>query len=162
MEPVDVQRPDSTAATWRHYMRKDIAPLFGMTFSRAIWEQGFIVGKGYVFLLVTLEKSGFNKDHRYEDYFLSADRFHWKSQNRTKQGSKHGRLIRDHNALGIQVHLFVRKHKLLDGKAAPFVYCGLVDFESWEGEQPISVNWHLRDSVPSAMRTSLDVPENNE
>ena len=158
MEPVDVQRPNPSAETWRHYMREDIAPLFGLTFSTAIWNQGFVVGDGHMFLLVTLEKGELNKDHRYEDHFLAADRFQWQSQNRTKQESKHGRLIRDHAASGVEVHLFVRKRKVLDGKGASFVYCGPVDFESWEGEQPISINWRLRDPVPSAMRESLDVP----
>ena len=158
MEPVDVQRPNPSAETWRHYMREDIAPLFGLTFSTAIWNQGFVVGDGHMFLLVTLEKGELNKDHRYEDHFLAADRFQWQSQNRTKQESKHGRLIRDHAASGVEVHLFVRKRKVLDGKGASFVYCGPVDFESWEGEQPISVNWRLRDPVPSAMRAPLDVP----
>ena len=112
--------------------------------------------------LVTLDKGGLNKDHRYEDHFLTADRFQWQSQNRTKQESKHGRLIRDHAASGDQVHLFVRKRKVLDGKGAPFVYCGQVEFESWEGNNPISVNWRLRDPVPSAMRKSLDVPASGE
>jgi hypothetical protein len=162
MEPVDVQRPDSSAESWRHYMREDIAPLFGLTFSTAIWNQGFVVAGGHVFLLVTLDKGGLNKDHRYDDHFLAADRFQWQSQNRTKQESKHGRLIRDHAASGDQVHLFVRKRKVLDGKGAPFVYCGQVEFESWEGNNPISVNWRLRDPVPSAMRASLDVPASGE
>lgn len=162
MEPVTVQSSTSGAETWRHYMREDIAPLFGLTFSTAVWNQGFVVADGHVFLLVTLEKGGLNKDHRYEDHFLSANSFQWQSQNRTKQDSKHGRLIRDHDSSGVEVHLFVRKRKVLDGKGAPFVYCGLVDFQSWEGEKPISVNWKLREVVPVGIRKSLDVPDANE
>ena len=158
MEPVAVRQATQTAEVWRHYMREDIPPLFGLTFNPATWNQGFIAADGHAFLLVTLEKGGLNKDHRYEDHFLSADRFQWQSQNKTKQESKHGQLICDHRQAGVDVHLFVRKRKVLDGKAAPFVYCGSVDFESWEGEQPISVKWHLREPVPSALGATLDIP----
>jgi hypothetical protein len=158
MEPLVLQRQHSTAETWRHYMREDIPPLFGLTFSPAIWNQGFIVADGHAFLLVTLEKGSLNKDHRYDDRFLSDDRFQWQSQNKTRQDSKHGRLIRDHDAAGVDVHLFVRKHKVLDGKAAPFVYCGPVKFESWDGEKPISVTWRLDNAVPTAIQRMLEVP----
>ena len=162
MKPMDVQRPASTAEKWRHYMREDIPPLFGLTFSPGSWNQGFVLVEDHAFLLVTLEKGSLNKDHRYDERFLSADRFQWQSQNRTKQESKHGRLIRNHQSEGVDIHLFIRRHKLLDGTAAPFVYCGPVDFESWDGENPITVNWRLREAVPSTMHGSLDVPSKVE
>ncbi|MFV1967931.1 MAG: DUF3427 domain-containing protein [Pirellulaceae bacterium] len=69
-----------------------------------------------VSLLVTLEKAGLNKDHRYEDHFLSVDRFQWQSQNKAKQESQHGQLIHNHHTAGVDVHLFVRKCKVLDGR----------------------------------------------
>lgn len=159
MQPVTLQEAESTAETWRHYMREDIPPLFGLTFNPAIWNQGFVVADRHVFLLVTLDKGGLNTDHRYEDHFVSAESFQWQSQNKTKQESKHGRLIRNHEQEGVSVHLFIRKRKVLDGKAAPFVYCGFVDFVSCEGEKPISVLWRLREPVPQAMTESLGVPK---
>lgn len=157
MEPV-VRGGPATPRIWSHYKREDIPPLFGLTFNQAIWNQGFVVLEDRVFLLVTLEKGGLNKDHRYEDRFLSPERFAWQSQNKTAQEGKHGRLIRDHREAGAEVHLFVRKRKVIDGKAAPFVYCGTVDFVSWEGDRPISVVWNLREPVPPAIREELAVP----
>ena len=56
------------------------------------------------------------------------------------------------------LHLFIRNRKVLDGKAAPFVYCGPVDFESWEGEKPISVTWRLREPVRDGLRSVLSLP----
>ncbi len=56
------------------------------------------------------------------------------------------------------IHLFIRNRKVIDGKAAPFVYCGPVDFESWNGEKPISVTWRLREPVPEGLRSALNVP----
>ncbi len=159
MKPIRSEFNPSKAETWRHYMREDIPPLFEIPFNTGSWNQGFVAKDGHVFLLVTLEKGSLNKDHRYDDRFIDERTFQWQSQNQTKQDSKHGRLIRDHKELGVQVHLFVRRKKVLDQKAAPFVYCGEVDFEQWEGEKPISVIWKLREPVPQAIRQQMGVPE---
>jgi len=159
MEPVGRTTTVASAKPWSHYMREDIPPLFGLEFNPSRWNQGFVASEDDVCLLVTLEKSGLNKDHRYEDRFLSAQRFAWQSQNRTSQSGKHGQLIRDHESKGVTVHLFVRRVKVLDGKAAPFIYCGQVNFIEWEGEKPISVTWDLHDEVPISLRSTLRVPD---
>jgi hypothetical protein len=60
--------------------------------------------------------------------------------------------------LGISVHLFVRKTSKVDGRAAPFLYCGECEFLSWEGDRPITVHWKLKSAVPERWRGVLDVP----
>jgi len=143
----------STAELWRVYSREQIPSLFGESFSVAVWNAGFVARGKQVFLLVTLEKGQMFEEHKYADRFLSSDRFEWQSQNRTAQESAHGRLLRDHVAQQVTVHLFVRKGKRrIGGGAAPFVYCGPVTFESWDGERPITVRWRL--SVPLPERLS--------
>ena len=87
------------------------------------------------------------QQHRYGDRFLGHELFEWKSQNRHNQSSAAGQAIRAHAARGIPVHLFVRKQGKVGTKAAPFVYCGEVDFVDWEGNQPITVRWHLREPL---------------
>ena len=101
-------------------------------------------------LLVTLEKARHPEEHRYEDRFLSPDTFQWQSQNKTPQKGKVGQGIRDHRKQGIQVHLFVRKTGKVDQRAAPFTYCGELDFVGWEGEKPITVTWRLQHRLPDA------------
>ena len=67
--------------------------------------------------------------------------------------------IRDHRTLGIDVLLFVRpRSKTREGKAAPFTYCGPVDFVSWDGDRPITVKWRLREAVPERLWEELRVP----
>ncbi|MCB9878197.1 MAG: DUF3427 domain-containing protein [Planctomycetes bacterium] len=130
-------------------MREQIPPLLGSTFSRSTWQQGIVVVPSGLALLVTLDKQGRVEQQKYEDRFLSRDRFQWQSQNQTTQKGKHGQLIQNHVALGKQVHLFVRKRgKRANSTAAPFLYCGEVVFERWEGERPITVWWRLK--VPLA------------
>ena len=112
---------------------------------------GYVARPEGIFLLVTLVKSGLSPQHAYQDRFLGADLFQWQSQNRMTRESRPAGILRDHRERGIAVHLFVRRNKLLQGKASPFVYCGEVDFDGWEGDAPITVRWRLREPVPPAI-----------
>ncbi len=126
--------------------------LFGLPFSIAVWNAGFVVRPGHIFLLVTLDKSGKGSDFQYRDHFLSPTLFQWESQNRTRREDAHGQLIRSHKEQGIPVHLFIRKTAKQAGKgAAPFMYCGNVDFVDWEGEKPITVRWKVPEPVPKRL-----------
>jgi superfamily II DNA or RNA helicase/diadenosine tetraphosphate (Ap4A) HIT family hydrolase len=136
------------AQLWKAYSREQIPGLFGLSFSPMQWNQGFIPTPKHVFLLVTLDKSAMAKAHQYRDHFETPEQFAWQSQNRTTQKSKHGQLIRNHAAQDVAVHLFVRKKAKLGQRAAPFVYCGQLEFVDWHGERPISVTWRLLDPLP--------------
>lgn len=140
---------------WRTYMREEIPPLFGKRFSEAIWNVGFVPTPDAIFLMVTLEKDKHQESHRYRDTFLSPIRFQWQSQNRTAQASRHGQMLRDHQNLGIPVHLFVRRTKKIGPKAAPFYYCGPVNFVQWHGNNPITIEWELSAAVPEKLRSGL-------
>ena len=157
MEPLRI-RSSEGVQLWERYLREAIAPAFGLTFSQAIWNAGFVVQEPEIFLLVTLAKEDMNDDHQYVDHFVSDREFAWQSQRRTKQDSKHGRLLRNHRGLGQRVHLFVRPTKKTGSKPTSFVYCGEVDFISWEGEAPISIRWQLRTAVPASLHGVLSVP----
>jgi len=162
MEPSRRSQTRVTPTIWHPYMRENIPSLFGFTFTTAIWNVGFVKLPGHVFLLVTLEKNALDSEFRYEDRFTSAELFQWQSQNRTVQGSAHGRVIRDHAELGYEVHLFVRRCKRANGGgAAPFTYCGDVDFVSWSGDAPITVLWRLRNPLPQSVADSLQTENGN-
>ena len=82
----------------------------------------------------------------------------WQSQNRHSRESKVGQQIKEHHTLGIAVHLFVRlARKTPNGKAAPFTYCGEVDFRNWSGDKPITIEWELRSPLPVHVATRLAV-----
>jgi hypothetical protein len=140
--------PERGLALWESYSREQIPKLFG-TKSSPQWQQsGFIWEGKTMVLLVTLEKVSHPEQHRYQDRFLSPDTFQWQSQNRTTQSGKVGQAIRDHRQQDIQVHLFVRQTGKVDQRAAPFTYCGELDFLSWKGEKPITVTWRLQKTLP--------------
>lgn len=147
-----------TPERWGHYLREDIPPLFGLAFNQAIWNSGFVKRDGHLFLLVTLEKGDLAESFRYKDRFLGSDLFQWETQNRTRRDSAAGRALSRHREEGHRVHLFVRHTKKIQGRAAPFVYCGEVDFVDWENDAPITVRWRLPEPVPPALRRVLGVP----
>ncbi len=133
----------------RDFMREEIPPLFGVEFNPGNWNTGYVALKApqVQILLVTLNKQGKASDHQYHDYFIDAQHFHWQSQNSTSPENKRGREIIEHQRLGSRVFLFVREHKLSNGKAAPFHFYGEVDYVSHEGSKPMSVVWELKKSV---------------
>lgn len=145
-------QPSVTPELHRRYSREQIPKLFGQEFSQALWNSGFVVvtpdQPRHLCLLVTINKDNMLANHQYPDELITPDQFRWISQNRTRQNSAHGKLIRDHVALGVVVHLFVRRDKKRDGRAAPFSYLGPAVFDSWEGDQPITVTWRLTSPVP--------------
>jgi len=143
---------------WRSYSREEIPGLFGLKFNRSVWQTGFVVQPEHIFLLVTLEKGDMQEQFRYQDRFLGADLFQWQSQNQTRQTDKRGQALRHHAERGIQVHLFARRTGKTDSRATPFIYCGEVDFEDWEGEKPITVRWRMRDPLPERLQELLTVP----
>jgi superfamily II DNA or RNA helicase len=143
---------------WRQYPREAIPPLFGLAYNAPVWNQGFIFKNNRVILLVTLDKSAQAKEHRYEDRFEAAERFQWQSQNKQQRGGATEQKLARHVELGIPVHLFVRKAPKVDGRAAPFLYCGECEFLSWDGDRPITVHWKLKTPVPERWRGVLDVP----
>jgi hypothetical protein len=143
---------------WSRYLREAIAPAFGLNFSQAIWNAGFVVQDPEIFLLVTLGKEDMNTEHRYVDLFVSDREFAWQSQNQTTRASKRGQLLHNHQVQGKRVHLFVRPTKKTGSKPTLFFYCGEVDFVSWEGDAPISIRWKLREAVPPRLHELLGVP----
>lgn len=113
---------------------------------------------GTQFLLVSLEKAGQQEQFQYRDHFVSPTEFEWQSQNRATQSNTYGLRVKNHRERGEAVHLFVRRHRKLNGGSAPFVYCGEVDFARWTGEKPITVRWTLREPVPQRLWAELKVP----
>ena len=128
-------------------MREQIPALFGMTFNKGLWQSWHICPKSQAnqILLVTLNKQGLTRG--YNDYFQTPVLFHWQSQDSTAVSSSKGQRIIHHQDNGGLVHLFVRKTKMDGSKAAPFIYCGLVDYQSHQSERPMNVIWKLQDPL---------------
>ena len=132
-------------ALHQSFMREDVPPLFGHEFNPGAWQSGHVCVKGSEdqYLFVTLNKQGKIQEHKYHDYFINQNDFHWQSQNSASPKQGKGKRIIDHESNGSDVYLFVRKNKLKDKKAAPFIYCGKLRYKKHDSEKPMNVEWTL-------------------
>lgn len=95
-------------------------------------------------LFVTLDKSeGYHDRIAYHDYAISAERFHWQTQNNAGPDTPSGRRYLDSSTNGWQFQLFVRPRK---GDA--YRACGPVVLESVEGDRPMSIVWKFETPLP--------------
>lgn len=138
---------------WEEYHRQRIPPLFDAVFNNGSWNSGIVVIKDVkaMILLVTMDKRSMSVGDHYADEFVSPTRFVWQTQTSTRRTSSRSKIISGQEP-GWKVHLFVRKSKLRDGRAAPFRYAGPVRFAGWEGEGPITVQWEFSKPLPDALR----------
>ena len=153
-EPAAPRYPvaDWPLALHRHYQRREILTACGVwTATRKVpHQQGIerITAQRRELLFVTLDKSdrGFSPTTRYRDYAISADRFHWETQNAVAAGSDSARHYAEHLARDWSMHLFVQTRK-----GAPFAYLGPVIHEHQEGSRPVQIVWRLTHPLPAAL-----------
>lgn len=151
--------PSDAPCLWSPYPRVEAARLLGVDFKGFEAQSGVVDRPGMLLLFVTFDKSGKPEEHRYEDALLSATEFRWQGQNRRKRESRVGRMIAQRGTPPEIVHLFVRaRSKGRSGATEPFTYCGLLTFERWENDNPISVWWRLAEAVPESLHATLRVP----
>lgn len=108
-------------------------------------------------LFVTLDKSdGYHDRIAYRDYAISAERFHWQSQNSAGPDTPAGRRYLDSAENGWQFQLFVRARK-----AEPYRACGLVVLETAEGNRPMSIAWRICSPLPARLFREFSVLREN-
>jgi superfamily II DNA or RNA helicase len=144
---------------WEAYPRAKVPPLFGFEFQGFEAQTGVVERDGLMLLFVTLDKKEKPEAHRYNDGFESPSVFRWQSQNRTTMASPAGYRIEAHQKLGISVHLFVRAKAKIHSITEPFLYCGPITFQRWEGEKPISVWWDLDEPIPQRLYARLGLAD---
>jgi hypothetical protein len=102
-------------------------------------------------LFVTLQKTerDYSPSTMYEDYALSPSEFHWQSQSQTRADSVQGRRHWKHQDDGITPLLFVRERRKDErGVTVPYQFLGPVKYINHQGEQPMSIVWHLLEAMP--------------
>jgi hypothetical protein len=104
-------------------------------------------------LFVTLDKSeGYHDRISYHDYAISAERFHWQTQNSAGPDTASGRRYLESSTNGWQFQLFVRPRK---GDA--YRACGRVALASAEGDRPLSIVWQLETPLPVRLFRAFSV-----
>lgn len=106
-------------------------------------------------LFVTLEKS--EKDYSpttlYNDYAISATRFHWESQSNCHEQTSTGRRYLEARRGGDgRVLLFVRARRSDErGETMPYTLLGRVFYIEHRGGRPMQIQWELETPMPAGM-----------
>jgi hypothetical protein len=136
------------------YTREEVFAIFGrQTADRKM--QGSVAGVFNIeelnteLFFVTLNKSDkdFSAPTMYDDYVVSEQQFHWKSQNTdTHQGR--GRRFVEQAQNKKKFVLFVRENKKDGfGNTCPFYCFGLVDYISSRDDKPMSIDWRMHHPI---------------
>ena len=145
----------------RHYTRDEVLVATGVSSleRERPSREGvlFIEEQAVELFFVTLNKSEktFKPSTRYEDYAVSAHRFHWQSQSTTPENSPTGRRYR---GVGkpCRFFLFVREHgRDADGQGAPYLFLGPVRYSSHHGSRPMNITWDLETALPAKFLSTL-------
>lgn len=99
------------------------------------------------FLFVTMQKDE-NDKIKHINNFSDRELMRWESLSNTSQESESGQNLINNRERGINLHLFVRKYREVDGEIQPFIYLGKVDTHSYSGNKPIIFQMKLRNRVP--------------
>lgn len=144
---------------WQRYTREEAAAAVGIKLVGWEPQSGIVRRPDSLTLFVTLDKAKLEEAYQYRDQFLSSGEFQWQSQNRNTQASDLGQDVLHHDERGINVHLFVRAQQKRNGSTLPFLYCGTLRFQRWEGEKPITVWWNLEEPVPNRLWQELGISD---
>lgn len=136
------------------YTREEVFAIFGrQTADRKM--KGSVAGVFNIeelnteLFFVTLNKSekDFSASTMYDDYVVSENQFHWKSQNSdTHQGR--GRRFVEQAVNRKKFLLFVREYKFDGyGNTCPFYCFGLVDYISSRDDKPMSIDWRMHQPI---------------
>lgn len=101
---------------------------------------------------MTLDKSEGYHDRIAYDYAISAERFHWQTQNSAGPDTPAGRRYLEGREQGWQFQLFVRPRK---GDA--YRACGPVTLELAEGDRPMTIVWKLQMPLPARLFREFSV-----
>lgn len=108
-------------------------------------------GKEY-FLFIDLHKEEDIKESiNYKDKFINNKIFQWQTPNDTPQGTDRGKDIIDNVNRNVNLHLFIRKYKKIDGVTQPYIYIGKGNTVEFEGEKPITVKLELEHKMPDRL-----------
>jgi hypothetical protein len=137
-----------------YYTREEVFAIFGrQTADKKM--QGSVAGVFNIeelnteLFFVTLNKSekDFSPSTMYDDYVVSENQFHWKSQNTDSHKGKGKRFVEQ--AINKKKFvLFVREYKKDSfGNTCPFYCFGLVDYISSCDDKPMSIDWHMHQPI---------------
>ncbi|WP_426348810.1 DEAD/DEAH box helicase [Alloiococcus sp. CFN-8] len=138
---------------YEQYRMIDIALLSNYEKTHSAYRgSGLLTNGKEFFLFVDLHKEeDVREEINYKDEFINQSIFQWQTPNSTGQDSDRGKDIIFNKDRGVNLHLFIRKYKEIDGVVQPYIYIGKGDTIEYEGEKPITTKLKLLHKLPEAL-----------
>lgn len=142
---------------YENYNMKDVALICNYEKKHSAFRGSGLLSNGNdYFLFVELHKDEDIKDSiKYNDKILDRYHFQWESPNSTKVESERGQNIVRNRERGINLHIFLRKIKEIDGEIQPYIYIGKGDTVDYSGEKPIRTKLKLENPLSKEMYVEL-------
>lgn len=141
----EIKYPD--LGLYQQYSMRDVALVCNYNKKHSAFRgQSLLTFEKEFFLFIELHK--LEEAIAYRDKFLSDVKFQWDSPNSSSRENGQGYQIINHKSFGINLHLFVRKFKKIDGVIQPYIYIGQGDILSYKDNKPILFEMSLRNRVP--------------
>lgn len=125
---------------YNNYKMNDMGLLTNYNKSHSsIRGQGVWSYKNNRYFFVDLHKDESIKEAiKYKDKIIDRYNFQWETPNNTTQDSDRGKDIIFHKKRGINLHLFLKKAKIIGKQKLDYIYVGKIESISFEGERPIT------------------------
>lgn len=135
---------------YQTYNMRDVALLCNYEKKHSAFRgSGLLKNHNDFFLFIELHKEENIKESiNYKDKIISRDMLQWQTQNATTQESEVGKNIIFNEKRNINLHIFVRKYKSVDGLTQPFIYIGKGNCVEFQGNKPITTKLKLENILP--------------
>ncbi|RHW43475.1 DUF3427 domain-containing protein [Neobacillus notoginsengisoli] len=135
---------------YEQYKMADAALLSNFQKSHSSFRgSGLLTNGNDYFLYIDLHKDADVEERlQYKDEIKNTREFQWQTPHTTAQHTNTGKNVIFNKSRGINLHLFIRKYKEIDGKNEPFIYIGKGNTVSFEGNNPITVQMELEHELP--------------
>ncbi|MGL4788491.1 MAG: DUF3427 domain-containing protein, partial [Cetobacterium sp.] len=142
---------------YENYNMKDVALICNYEKKHSAFRgSGLLPNGDDYFLFVELHKDEDIKESiKYNDKILDRYHFQWESPNSTKVESERGQNIVRNRERGINLHIFLRKIKEIDGEIQPYIYIGKGNTVDYSGEKPIRTKLKLENPLSKEMYVEL-------
>ncbi|PLR87701.1 DEAD/DEAH box helicase [Bacillus sp. V33-4] len=142
---------------YEQYKMADAALLSNFRKSHSSFRgSGLLTNGNDYFLYIDLHKEADVEERlAYKDEIVDTQHFQWQTPHTTSQRTNSGQNIIHNRTRGINLHLFVRKYRQIDGKNEPFIYIGKGNTIKFEDNNPITVQLKLENELPFNLYTEL-------
>ena len=138
---------------YKKYKRVELQVLLDSKVPKGSWRAGYANTDKDICLFATIDKTHIlQKNLKYDNSLFANNLIQWISQPKTSHNSSVGKMFTNHNELGYNVHIFIRKFAFANNnKTNLFIYLGKANYYKSSGDKPMRILWKLEKKIPQEL-----------